>query len=141
MSTLELNPKLVNMFIDIFLLGNQVQSHTDTGTIVRLIKQARPNEYNLAVIEGWQLIGAKDYVAARQLLEDADSANPEKPMFKALLAFCLMLQGESMWQSYAREVSELPPDEDALAVVRVLEELADSVPGSVSPQQLAMLMH
>jgi thioredoxin-like negative regulator of GroEL len=141
MSTIELNPQLVNMFVDVFLLGNQVKAHEDTTTIVRLIKLARPNEYNLAVVEGWQLIGAKDYVAARQLLEEADSAKPDTPMFKALLAFCLMLQGESMWQSYAREVSELPPHEDALAVVRVLEELTESVPSNVSPRQLAMMLH
>jgi hypothetical protein len=140
MSELKIDTKLVNMFIDLFLLGNQQKAHEDTTTIVRLIKLARPSEYNLAVIEGWQLIGSKDYVGARQLLEEADMSNPGTPMFKALLAFCLMLQGESVWQSYALEVNNLPPHEDALAVVRALEELSDNLPSFASPQQIARIM-
>lgn len=121
MPHLELSPQQVNLLVDVFLLGNEVQASEETASVVRLIKQVRPTECGLAVVESWQLIRAGRLAEARQLLEDADAATPSQPMLKALLALCLLSQNDSLWQSYLDELRFMQADDEVQAMVRTLE--------------------
>lgn len=121
MPHLELSPQQVNLLVDVFLLGNEVQASEETAAVVRLIKQVRPAECGLAVVESWQLIRAGRLAQARQLLEDADAATPSQPMLKALLALCLLSQNDSLWQSYLDELRFMQADDEVQAMVRTLE--------------------
>ena len=82
MTQLALSQQQVNLFVDIFLLGNELNASEDTSAVVRLIKHVRPNEYNLVIVEAWQLIREQKFFSARQLLEDADAAHPKQAMLK-----------------------------------------------------------
>jgi thioredoxin-like negative regulator of GroEL len=139
MTQLALSQQQVNLFVDIFLLGNELKASEDTSAVVRLIKYVRPNEYSLVVVEAWQLIRAQEFVSARQLLEDADAANPKQAMLKVLLAFCLLSQGDSLWRSYLDEVRYLPASDDVLTMVRTIEEFAENCPVGVSGPQMAVM--
>jgi thioredoxin-like negative regulator of GroEL len=139
MPNLELSPKQVNMFVDVFLLGNEIGANEDTSAVVRLIKQLRPAEYRLVVVEAWQLIRAQDFITARQLLEQADAANPKQPMLKVLLAFCLLSQGDSLWQSYLEDIRYLQASEEVQTIARTLEEFAQNCPVGASGQQMGVM--
>ena len=139
MTQLALSQQQVNLFVDIFLLGNELNASEDTSAVVRLIKHVRPNEYNLVIVEAWQLIREQNFSSARQLLEDADAANPKQAMLKTLLAFCLLSQGDSLWRSYLDEVQYLPASDDVLTMVRTLEEFAQNCPVGASGAQMAVM--
>jgi thioredoxin-like negative regulator of GroEL len=139
MTQLALSRQQMNLFVDVFLLGNELHAADDTSAVVRLLKRVCPGEYSLVVVEAWQLIRSRQFTAARPLLEEADAANPKQPMLKALLAFCLLAQGDSLWRSYLDEVHSLPPNDDVQTIVRTLEEFAQNCPPGATGPQMAIM--
>jgi thioredoxin-like negative regulator of GroEL len=139
MSHPELSTKQVDLFVDLFMLGNELDALGETSSLVRLVKKVRPHEYRLVVVEAWQLIRARYFPAARAMLEAADIANPGEPMLKVLLALCLMSQGDSLWRSYLDEVQYLPANEDVRTMVQTLEEFAQNCPMGASGSQMAVM--
>jgi thioredoxin-like negative regulator of GroEL len=139
MTQLALSQQQVNLFVDVFLLGNELNAAEDTSAVVRLIKHVRPNEYSLVIVEAWQLIRAQEFAIARQLLEEADNTHPKQAMLKTLLAFCLLSQGDSLWRSYLEEAQTLSANEDVSTMVRTLEEFAQNCPVGASSQQMAVM--
>jgi hypothetical protein len=68
---------------------------------------------------------AGDLLGARRILDSLDGSHPDQPAVKALLALCLCGLDDPMWESVAREVYALPPDENGRALVDFLAKLSN----------------
>lgn len=130
MNSPELPPQLMSMLADIFELGCTNGCHSDTVAMLKLLKQMRPDVLPLVLVEAWNLIEMRQLASARELLDAAEAAHPADPMTKALLAMCLYLQGDSLWQAYATEVHHLANNAEAVAMIVAIEEVATDVPVS-----------
>ncbi len=128
-----------SLLVDAWLLGNEVNSASDNATIISTLQYADPANTGLAISQAWQLIRLHKYAAARELLMTADLNAPGKAIIKALTAFCLMLQGDSLWQSYLDEAKALPPSDEADAIVHALGEFIQTCPPGVAGADLASL--
>jgi thioredoxin-like negative regulator of GroEL len=137
MKSHDLPPQLIHLLADIFELGCTNGCHQETVTVLKLLKHVRPDASPLALVEAWNLIEMRRLAAARELLDAAESAHPADPMTKAMLVMCLYLQGDSLWQAYASEVRQLPDNEEAVAVVTAIEEVASDVPVGRQARQYA----
>jgi thioredoxin-like negative regulator of GroEL len=110
-----------NLFADTFVMGNELQLTEDTLPVLKLLRHVLPRLNELAQAEAWQLMQTRDYVGARQLLEEVDANGGGTANVKASLAACLFFQGDRLWNSYANEVRELPEDADAMRIVDSIE--------------------
>lgn len=128
MNSNDLPPQLIHLLADVFELGCTHGCRNETVTVLRLLKHVRPDVSPLALIEAWNLIELRQFAAARELLDTAESEYPADPMTKALLVMCLYLQGDSLWQAYASEVRRSPDNKEAVAVVAAIEAVAADVP-------------
>lgn len=122
MSTTEpLLPEPVkNVLVDVFTLSTGLPLREDSRALLQLLRRVLPSVVDLQVIEAWQLLQARDYIAAREVLEDAERAHGDRATVKALLAMCLHDQQDPLWQGYAEEARQLPDNADALAIVNAI---------------------
>jgi type III secretion system HrpB1/HrpK family protein len=119
----DLAPKLIELLADVVGAGSDLNAHEDVIAVVRALRRLRPKAWELSMVEVWALLSTRDYVGGRQLLEDLERDSPDSALLKAMLALCLKLQEDSVWASYAEQVRAMtPPDEEALAVVRLAEK-------------------
>jgi predicted Zn-dependent protease len=118
---------------------NLVTIDEETQATLALLRASRPQSPELAILEGWQCIGNKDFEGAQKVLEAADTANPEQPMLKALLALALISQGDGQWEFKLQEAKSLATTDEAKTVVRSLEAFIDNCPPGSSGAQLATM--
>jgi predicted Zn-dependent protease len=137
MKSSELPPQLISLLADAFQLGSTHGCREETVAVLKLLRHVRPDASPLTLIEAWSLIEMGRLSAARELLEAAEATNPGDPMTKAILVMCLYLQGETLWQAYAGEVHQMADNEEALAVVTAIEEIAQSIPVGRGSRQYA----
>jgi Bacterial type III secretion protein (HrpB1_HrpK) len=137
MNARDLPPQLIHLLADVFELGCTHGCRHETVTVLKLLKQVRPDVSPLALIEAWNLIEMRQFAAARELLDAAESEHPADPMTKAVLVMCLYLQGDSLWQAYASDVRRLPGNDEAVAMVAAIEEVAADVPVGRQARQYA----
>jgi thioredoxin-like negative regulator of GroEL len=113
-----------NLFADVFVMGNELRCTEDTQPVLQLLRHVLPDVSELLLAEASQYLSARDYVSARQLLEEVDAKDANNANVKAMLAACLYFQNDSLWNSYAYEVHQLPEDADALKIIASLESAA-----------------
>lgn len=121
-----INQKLVN--IDAEALGTMA-----------ILRKTQPHSAELAILEGWQCIGNKDFEGAQKVLEAADKASPDQPMVKALLAMALISQGDGQWEFKLQEAKTLAVTEEARTVIRSLEAFIENCPPGSDGAQLATM--
>jgi thioredoxin-like negative regulator of GroEL len=123
MNTQSISPAALDLLIEAFMTGNENGRTDETLVVLRAVRLFRPEAIDLVVPEAWQLIGKRHMPAARQLLESADAEAPGRPAIKALLATCLFLSGDGLWQAYLSEARALDPDKDVMAMINALEAM------------------
>jgi predicted Zn-dependent protease len=121
-----INQKLVN--IDAEALGTMA-----------ILRKTQPQSPELAILQGWQCIGNKDFEGAQKVLEAADKAAPDQPMVKALLAMALISQGDGQWELKLQEAKTLAVTEEARTVIRSLEAFIENCPPGSNGAQLATM--
>ena len=137
MKSSDLPPQLISLLADAFELGCAHGCREDTVTVLRLLKQVRPDVSPLALVEAWNLIEMGRFASARELLDIAEAENPTDAMTKAILVMCLYLQGDSLWEAYASAVRQMPDNDEAVNVVAAIEEVASSIPVGRGARQYA----
>ncbi|MFN3493022.1 MAG: HrpB1 family type III secretion system apparatus protein [Hydrogenophaga sp.] len=105
------------------------------GTLA-MLRKTQPQSPELAILEGWQCIGNKDFEGAQKVLEAADKASPDQPMVKALLAMALISQGDGQWEFKLQEAKTLAVTEEARTVIRSLEAFIENCPPGANGSQL-----
>jgi type III secretion protein HrpB1 len=120
MSIPKLPKPLVDLFADIFSFGAMHGKLGDIQTLLNFMSAQYPEVAQLIAAKADILLRVGSYSEARQMLEAADQRTPNTPILKAMLAFCLLAQNDSLWESYARDTMALPNDEAARTIVQAL---------------------
>jgi thioredoxin-like negative regulator of GroEL len=118
----QLDNSLLKLLFAIFSIGTELDAADDTLAVLRLLRQQRPAAPEVIVTEALQILQAGDAVAARLLLEEADSLHPGNAFVKASLALTLFGQRDSLWEAYVNEVKALPHDDQAMAIVAGIDK-------------------
>lgn len=134
MNTQSVSPEVLDLLIEAFITGNEIGRPDETLVVLRAVKHFRPEAIDLVVTEAWQLIGKRHMPAARQLLESTDAESPGRPAIKALLAVCLFLSGDGLWQAYLAEARALNPNKEVLAMINALDAMNSSEGGDLLVQ-------
>jgi predicted Zn-dependent protease len=116
-----LSKSLTDVFTSVLLVGREAAKPTQALAVLRLLRQVNPAMPDIAAFEAQQHLRAKRYRAARELLEEAEAANPQNSLLKAMLAVTLFMQGDPMWEAYVKEARQLPPHELATSLLKALE--------------------
>jgi hypothetical protein len=129
-SATSLTRRQLAILAEVFRLAGALdaKSGPDVALVLRVLASARPNVPQIAAAEARLRLQARDFIGARNLLEDAERASPASALIKAMLAFTLFMQGDGLWHAYAAEVRALPVDESAKAIVVAIERAGRSEP-------------
>lgn len=124
MISTQLDNSLLKLLFAIFSIGTDMEADAagDALAVLRLLRQQRPAAPEVTVAEALQLLRTGDAVAARLLLEEADTLHPGHPFVKASLALTLFGQRDSLWEAYVNEVKALPHDDQAMAIVAGIDK-------------------
>jgi thioredoxin-like negative regulator of GroEL len=112
---------LLDLLVDVMTLGSEEGASTETVALLKFVKTLRPQNWNLDVMLSWQYIAMKQYPAAREILMALDETQPEQASVKAAISFCLLHQGDALWQAYLEDAKRLPQDDWAEELVFVLQ--------------------
>ncbi|AEG94091.1 HrpB1 family type III secretion system apparatus protein [Ramlibacter tataouinensis] len=128
MTSAHIDKPLVDALAAVFYVGSDLEEDAQTLVVLRAIRRLRPHAPTLAVVEAQQLVENGDLQGARLLLEEADACSPGTPVVKAMFALVLQQQRNGLWQAYAQEARNLPPDPKALSILDYLDRIARGDP-------------
>ncbi|CAM4007381.1 HrpB1 family type III secretion system apparatus protein [Bordetella muralis] len=106
----------------IHLLSDKYGATDDTAKILAVMAAAAPDRPEIAVAQARNMLVSRDYAEARSLLDRVETKNPDNAMIKAMLALCMYIQQDGMWETCAEEALALP---DSNAISRgIIDTLA-----------------
>jgi thioredoxin-like negative regulator of GroEL len=98
-----LPPQQTKVIIVAQLLADRYGALADTAQILALIAAIAPHRPEIVAAQARNLMFAKNYAEARALLIRAEAAHPSNPVIKAMLAMCMYIQQDGLWEAYAEE--------------------------------------
>jgi len=107
----------VDILASVFALGSEIGCHGDIGAVLKPLAAMAPDSPRIVAAEARMLVQENDLPGARALLEAAEARHPSSAVLKAMLAFCLFLQRDGLWETYAEEAMALPEDPVARGIV------------------------
>lgn len=116
----------LQILANVFVLGIDFGVPEDSHAVLKVLRHAKPDMPGLAASEARFRIHEGDMHGARALLETADAAHSGTPIIKAMLALCLYLQRDGLWQAYAEETRALG-DKNATSIVDSLDAISRGV--------------
>ncbi|MGN6525062.1 MAG: HrpB1 family type III secretion system apparatus protein [Burkholderiaceae bacterium] len=102
------------------VLSDKFGVQADTGRILAVMAASVPDRPEIIAAQARNLLIARQYPEARDLLTEAEAKHPRNAVIKALLAMCMFVQKDSLWEAYAEEALALPRDAVALGIVEML---------------------
>lgn len=112
------------MFAAVLQVAAEINAVAERGILLELMALLQPDQPQIAAAQAWVRLQQGDLSGARAMLEQADEKHPGSPTIKSLLAYCLFVQGDGLWQHYVRETVALPDNATALEVVKVVAAAA-----------------
>jgi len=132
------------MFAAVLQVAADINAVAERGTLLELMALLQPDQPQIAAAQAWVRLQQGELSGARAMLEQADEKHPGSPTIKSLLAYCLFVQGDGLWQHYVRETIALPDNATALEVVKVVAAAAkvpfDGLDGAVPAASAPMPM-
>lgn len=119
-----LPPAQMKIIVAAHVLSDKYGAHADTGRILAVMAASVPDRPEIIAAQGRNLLIAKQYVEARELLERGEAANPRNAVLKSLLALCMYIQNDSLWEAFAEEALALPKDAIALGIIETLTKVS-----------------
>lgn len=109
-----------DLFAAVLQVASEVNAVSERSVLLQLLSQLRPDQPQIAAAQAWVMLQQGDAAGARATLDQIDHRQPDLPIIKALLAYCLYVQRDGLWEAYAREALALPRNEAAIEVIRVI---------------------
>jgi len=109
----------------------------DTARILAVMAAAAPGRPEIVAAQARNLMFAKSYTEARDLLERTVAAHPANAVIKAMLALCMYIQQDSLWEAYAEDTLALPHDAIARGIVETLAKTSGQSLRGLEPAQEA----
>jgi thioredoxin-like negative regulator of GroEL len=119
-----LPPQQTKIVIVAQLLADRYGALADTAQILALIAAIAPDRPEIVAAQARNLMFAKNYAEARALLARAEAAHPANPVIKAMLAMCMYIQQDGLWQAYAEEALAQPDNVIARGIVEAIVKVS-----------------
>lgn len=124
MANTALSQERLRIIAALHLLSDKYGTLEDTARILSVMAAVAPDRPEIAVAQARNLLYSKNYAEARLLLNRAEEKHPRNPVVKAMLALCMYIQQDSLWETYAEDTLGMP---DNNAISRgIIEALAKS---------------
>jgi hypothetical protein len=109
-----------DMLAAAYSLGKDLGQHADAALLLKLLAAAKPGLLEVALAQSIELLEVRDIAGARALLEKAYAAHPANALVNALLAWCLFMQRDGLWEIYVKESQALPAYSSSAALIEAL---------------------
>lgn len=119
-----LPPQQMKVLIVMQLLADRYGANADTAQILALIAALAPGRPEIVAAQARNLMFAKNYAEARTLLASAEATHPRNPVIKAMLAMCMYIQRDGLWEAYAEEALAQPEDATARGIVEAIAKVS-----------------
>jgi thioredoxin-like negative regulator of GroEL len=122
MQNTALSAAQMNIVVAAHILSDKFGALADTGRILAVMAAAVPGRAEIVAAQARNLMIAKNYPEARDLLTRTEAAVPANAVIKSLLALCMYIQNDSLWEAYAEEALALPRDAVAHGIIDTLSK-------------------
>jgi len=133
-----LPPQQTKVLIVAQLLADRYGANADTAQILALIAAIAPDRPEIVAAQARNLMFAKNYTEARTLLSRAESSHPTNPVIKAMLAMCMYIQRDGLWEAYAEEALAQPEDAIARGIVEAIAKVSGHNLSGLAPKPEAV---
>jgi len=120
------------------LLADRYGTNADTAQILALIAALAPGRPEIVAAQARNLMLAKNYTEARALLSRAEASHPTNPVIKAMLAMCMYIQRDGLWEAYAEEALAQPEDAIARGIVEAIAKVSGCSLSGLAPKAEAV---
>lgn len=104
------------------VLSDKYGTHADTARLLAVMAACVPDSPAIVAAQARNLLIARQYTEARDLLARTEAAHPRNAVIKALLALCMFIQNDGLWEAFAEEALALPRDAIALGIIETLSK-------------------
>ncbi|MCX2865597.1 HrpB1 family type III secretion system apparatus protein [Paucibacter sp. PLA-PC-4] len=111
---------LTQLFAAVLQVAGEINAVNERAVLLELMAQLRPGQPEIAAMRAWVMLQQGDSAGARTTLERIDHEHPGHAIIKALLAYCLHVQRDSLWQAYVHETLALPLDSASTEILKVI---------------------
>lgn len=129
-----LPPQQTKVIIVAQLLADRYGALADTAQILALIAAIAPDRPEIVAAQARNLMFAKNYAEARTLLTRAEAAHSTNPVIKAMLAMCMYIQQDGLWQAYAEEALAQPDNVIARGIVEAIVKVSGRSLDGLAPK-------
>ena len=130
------SPQQVRVIVAMHDLGDRHGAVADTSRILALMAALVPERPEIIAAQARNLMFAKNYAEARGLLQKAEADHPRHAVIKAMLAMCMYIQQDGLWEAYAEEALALPKDAIARGIIEaVVKSSGKTLLGLASPAE------
>jgi len=129
-----LPPLQTKVLIVMQLLADRYGANADTAQILALIAALAPGRPEIVAAQARNLMFAKNYAEARTLLARAEATHPRNPVIKAMLAMCMYIQRDGLWEAYAEEALAQPEDATARGIVEAIAKVSGHTLSGLAPK-------
>jgi thioredoxin-like negative regulator of GroEL len=133
-----LPPQQTKVIIVAQLLADRYGANADTAQILALIAAIAPDRPEIVAAQARNLMFAKNYAEARTLLARAEATHPRNPVIKAMLAMCMYIQRDGLWEAYAEEALAQPEDAIARGIVEAIAKVSGRSLSGLAPRAEAI---
>ncbi len=119
-----LPPQQLKVIIVAQLLADRYGALADTAQMLALMAAVAPGRPEIVAAQARNLMFAKNYADARTLLARAEAAHPGNPVIKAMLAMCMYIQQDGLWEAYAEEALAQPDNTIARGIVEAIAKVS-----------------
>jgi thioredoxin-like negative regulator of GroEL len=133
-----LPPQQTKVIIVAQLLADRYGANADTAQILALIAAIAPDRPEIVAAQARNLMFAKNYAEARTLLARAEATHPRNPVIKAMLAMCMYIQRDGLWEAYAEEALAQPEDAIARGIVEAIAKVSGRSLSGLTPRAEAV---
>lgn len=129
-----LPPQQTKVIIVAQLLADRYGANADTAQILALIAAIAPDRPEIVAAQARNLMFAKNYAEARTLLANAEATHPGNPVIKAMLAMCMYIQRDGLWEAYAEEALAQPDNAIARGIVEAIAKVSGRNLSGLAPK-------
>jgi thioredoxin-like negative regulator of GroEL len=132
-----LPPEQFKVIIVAQLLADRYGALADTAQMLALMAAVAPDRPEITAAQARNLMFAKNYADARALLAGAEQAHPRNSVIKAMLAMCMYIQQDGLWESYAEEALAQPDNAIARGIVEAIAKVSGRNIAGLEPKAAA----
>jgi hypothetical protein len=115
------------------VLADQHGALADVGRLLAVMAAVAPGRPEIIAAQARNLMFAKNYGDARNLLARAEAEHAGNAVIKSMLAMCMYIQKDGLWQAYAEEALALPRDAIAHGIVESIVKVSGTTLHGLNP--------